>query len=151
MSPYTALRKANPRMWRIWYRMCGRCNNNETHYRDIKVCDDWNIDISSDLGFINFVTDMEAGYQDDLELDRINTRGDYDAHNLRWTTRSANMNNLRYHSTERGRWMIHARKTWGNTATTKVRFLYRVRRGWSLEDAASVPPFGKPSHKKSTK
>ena len=144
MSTYTLLRKAYPRMWRIWYRMCCRCNHNERWYEKIKVCDDWNIDISGDQGFINFVEDMLDGYEDHLEIDRINTDAHYDAHNCRWVSRTENMNNLKMHSTERGRWLLHIRKNNKNQGAARMRFWQRIRRGWSPKDAATIPPFGKP-------
>lgn len=144
MSTYTLLRKAYPRMWRIWYRMCGRCNHNEPWYEKIRVCDDWNIDISGDQGFINFVEDMLDGYEDHLEIDRINTDAHYDAHNCRWVSRTENMNNLKMHGTERGRWLLHIRKNNKNQGAARMRFWQRIRRGWSPKDAATIPPFGKP-------
>lgn len=152
MNAYTSLRKAEPRMWRIWYRMCRRCNLNEANYADVKVCDDWNRDISGEQGFINFVEDMWDDYDDALEIDRIDPRGNYDAHNCRWVTRQENTNNMRWHVyTERGRWMHQAKEWWGFNKTTQLRFHERVKRGWSLRDAATIPPFGKPPRRRSPK
>jgi len=148
MRMYSLLRKAYPRMWRIWYEMCQRCNKNEQlAYRKIKVCDDWNINISGEQGFINFVEDMLSGYRDDLEIDRINTQGHYDAHNCRWVSRTENMNNLRVHQTERGRWLLYIRKNNKNQGAARMRFWQRIKRGWSPKDAATIPPFGKPPHR----
>lgn len=152
MRTYTALRKAEPRMWRIWYRMNKRCNDNETYYGDVKVCDDWNIDISGEQGFINFMEDMWDDYEDDLSIDRIDPKGSYDAHNCRWATSTIQNRNTRFHKyTERGKWIKQANELWGYTKSTWMRVNQRVKNGWSYEDAATIPPFGKPNGKKSTK
>lgn len=147
MRTYSLLRKAYPRMWRIWYRMCKRCNDNDPWYEKIRVCDDWNIDISGEQGFINFVEDMMDDYEDDLEIDRINNKGHYDAHNCRWVTRTENMNNLSVHNTQRGRWLLYIRQNYKNEGAARMRFWERIKRGWSLKDAATIPPFGKPRHR----
>ena len=148
MNTYTLLRKAYPRMWRIWYEMCQRCNKNQQlAYRSIRVCDEWNIDISGEQGFINFVEDMLDGYEDHLEIDRMNTRGHYDAHNCRWVSRTENMNNLRFHLTERGRWLLWCSQNYANKKAAKMRFWQRVKRGWTPKEAATIPPFGKPRYR----
>ena len=140
-SQYTAMRKAHRQLWDRWYKMCKRCNDNELYYDDVKVCDDWNIDISGEQGFINFVEDMGDDFREELVLDRIDPKGDYDAHNVRWTTTTQNNRNRRFHKyTERGQYLIKMCEKWGYSQKTRVRFWNRLRRGWSYEDTLNVPP-----------
>src|SRR5210317_1444666 len=107
---YTELRKEYQRTWRIWFRMCARCNKNEQPaYVEVKVCDEWNIVVSEEQGFINFVDDMGPS-EKDLEIDRINTLGDYEPSNCRWVTRDTNMNNQKVHQTEKGKYRFIAEK-----------------------------------------
>ena len=142
MRQYTAMRKAYPNLWRRWWRMCARCNNNETYYRDVKVCDDWNIDIAGEQGFINFVEDMGDDFREDLVIDRYpDPKGDYAPDNVRWTTVTENNRNQRFHKyTERGRALIRMCEKWGYTKAARVRFHNRLRRGWSLDATVNQPP-----------
>ena len=75
----------------IWCNMKGRCSNpNKNNYkyyggRGIRVCDRWN-------DFLNFLKDM-GDRPEGLELDRINTDGDYEPSNCRWVTHKQNAQN----------------------------------------------------------
>lgn len=82
------------RQYRIWVGMRSRCNNpNVPIYRwyggrGIKVCQRWD-------SFANFWEDMAEGYKDDLQIDRINSDGNYEPKNCRWATKKEQANNLR--------------------------------------------------------
>lgn len=70
------------RIFRIWYAMKYRCNNEES-YKDVNVCEDWEKDPQS---FYNW--SIENGYDSEdesLTLDRIDPYGDYEPSNCRWT------------------------------------------------------------------
>ena len=112
----------------------------EPNYSHVKVCDDWNIEISGEQGYLNFVEDMFDDFEEHLELDRISPFDHYNAHNCRWTDKKTQNNNTRYHHTDKGRWLTWARSHWGDTATTKHRFHMRIKRGYTPQDAAQKPP-----------
>lgn len=73
-----------------------RCTNpNHKSYnsyggRGIKLCDAWLNDFSE---FKNW--SLDNGYADDLQLDRIDTNGDYTPENCRWVSPTENMRNTR--------------------------------------------------------
>tara|TARA_Y100001972_G_scaffold56721_1_gene69804 strand:+ start:1327 stop:1851 length:525 start_codon:yes stop_codon:yes gene_type:complete len=138
---YTALRKKNRNFWGRWYSMNMRCLNNEPGYRDVKVCDDWHIEISGEQGFLNFAEDMMADFDEDLTLDRIDPKGNYDAHNCRWVDSIVQNRNTRFHKyTERGKALVRMHKRWGHSKAVKQRFWSRHKRGWSWEDIINTPP-----------
>lgn len=81
------------RFYRAWRGMIARCNDkNRDSYnryggRGIKVCDEW---LHS---FETFRDDMQEGYTDKLQLDRIDTDGNYEKSNCKWSTPKENSNN----------------------------------------------------------
>lgn len=83
---------SNSRIYRIWESMRSRCkypSHNRFHRyggRGIKVCTRW-------LEFENFYEDMKANYKPNLQLDRINTDGNYNKRNCRWVTAKEQQNN----------------------------------------------------------
>ena len=84
------------RIYQTWADMKGRCLNpkhKEYHLyggRGIKVCDDWKND------FMKFyVWAIQNGYDDKLQIDRINNDGNYEPKNCRWVTNKENSWNTR--------------------------------------------------------
>ena len=79
-----------PRTFVIWNGIKARClNPNSTSYksyggRGIGICEEW-------LTFENFHKwAMRNGYEDSLEIDRIDNDGGYCPENCRWVTKSFN-------------------------------------------------------------
>lgn len=84
------------RLYVIWSDMKSRCINRSNagfeYYGDkgISVCQQWANSFECFRDWAN-----ENGYQDGLEIDRINLEGDYCPSNCRWATRSQQMCNQR--------------------------------------------------------
>lgn len=82
------------KLYFVWASMMDRCYNDKfSDYhnyggRGIKVDDRWH-DVS------NFVNDMQQGYNNGLQLDRINNNMNYSKDNCRWVTRKENNRNKR--------------------------------------------------------
>lgn len=125
----------------IWLGMKRRCNNpkdkNYSYYggRGISVCKDWDTD------FVTFKDwALKNGYREGLTLDRIDVNGNYEPSNCRWATQKEQSNNTRrnkffkYNGGEYTLSQISDMCGIGYVALYK-----RLKRGWSIEEAASKP------------
>ena len=74
------------------YRCTNPSHRNYRYYggRGIKICDEWLNDKES---FYKWA--INNGYKEGLQIDRIDTNGDYEPSNCRWTTSKQNCNNRR--------------------------------------------------------
>ena len=83
------------RLYREWFGVTHRtaykshCFDMYTKY-GIKCCDEW---MNSFQSFKKWA--LANGYADDLIIDRVNTFGDYEPNNCRWTTIKENNRNRR--------------------------------------------------------
>lgn len=86
------------RLKRIWYGMKNRCMSPKNPAyptyggRGIKVCDEW---LNSLDKFIIWA--LSNGYSNELSLDRIDSNGNYEPSNCRWTTMKIQANNRRHY------------------------------------------------------
>lgn len=91
--PYTH-KETGSKLYQVWAAMRKRCRNphdkNYDRYggRGIKVCDEWNHDYVAfrDWAYAN-------GYEQGLEIDRINNDGNYEPSNCKWSTHKEQCNN----------------------------------------------------------
>lgn len=88
--------ESRTRLYEIWCHMKTRCYCKTSlifsYYggRGIKVCDEWRNNYQA---FRNWA--LANGYQETLEIDRIDTNGNYEPGNCRWATRVQQMTNTR--------------------------------------------------------
>lgn len=81
--------------YRVWRHMIGRCHNPSDHSygnyggRGIIVCEEWR------NSFRIFLRDVGARPSPKHSLDRINNDGPYAPNNVRWATKSEQLNNTR--------------------------------------------------------
>lgn len=137
---------ANAPEYRVWEAMKRRCANvNDSSYayyggRGIRVCAAWN------KSFPEFFADM-GRRPPKLTLDRIDNDGDYTPNNCRWATREEQCLNRRSN-----RWLTvdGERKTitqWSrDLGASDDTVAMRMKNGWSVEDAVSVPVGSKRSY-----
>lgn len=123
------------RLYRIWVDMKYRCNNkNFKSYhryggRGIKVCQEW------EKAFDNFKEwALANGYLDDLTIDRIDTNGNYEPSNCKWSTKTeqANNRNTNIFLTFNGE--MHTISEWSRlTGINKKTISERLKRNWKIE------------------
>lgn len=121
------------RLYRIWSNMKTRCNNkNSSQYSDyggrgIKVCAKWQT-------FAGFLDDMQAGYSDELQLDRIDNNGNYQISNCKWSTRKEQCRNTRRNRKITFNSTTKTLQEWSDIVGIERRTISaRLDRGWSPE------------------
>lgn len=132
--------KSKTREYKVWAGMMDRCTNkdhvayNKYGGRGIKVCDGWH-------EFENFLRDMGERPSGRLTLDRIDNDGPYCKENCRWADyktqeRNKSSNVVLSHA---GRSMVIS--AWADELGVSHQVIsQRLRRGWSVEDALTIPP-----------
>lgn len=129
------------RLYRIYYGMRTRCyNEDDVGYeiygaRGITVCEEW---LSDFLVFQDWA--FKNGYREDLTIDRIDNNGNYEPSNCRWADFKTQCNNRR---TNRIIKLGNEEKTvseWSLITGISRNAIYsRLKKGWSGEDAISIP------------
>lgn len=124
------------RLYQCWSDIKQRCyneNNKAFHNygaRGIIMCDEW-LD-----NFEKFKQwSLENGYNDNLTIDRINTNGNYEPSNCRWTTRKTQANNRRNNHLITIDNETHTLEEWISIKDfNKNTIMTRIMRGWKDED-----------------
>ncbi len=131
------------RLIRIWQGMKARCSQkNNTCYKfygakGITVCKEWWDDY---LSFAKW--SFKNGYNQELTLDRIDSKGNYEPSNCRWKTIKEQNNNrsdnriLSY----RGKNYTLAQLA-EEVSLNRSTLWRRLKKGWSIEDAVKKPLF----------
>lgn len=120
--------------YRSWNSMHQRCyDENHPYYhkyggKGVTICARWN-------SFQSFYDDM-GPRPDGTSLDRINPYGNYEPGNCRWATRKQQANNTRGSESISSM----AKKCGLNPVTVRK----RLRLGWDITDALTVPVWGRP-------
>lgn len=118
------------RLYGIWKSMLNRCNNSRIKvYKDyggrgITVCKEW-----YELEHFNGWA-LKNGYDDNLEIDRINNNGNYEPSNCRWATRKEQTNNKRDNIRVKINEEEHTLSQWAEITNIVINTLqYRYHRG----------------------
>ena len=126
--------ESHTRLYHIWKDMWKRCtspgNDNYRWYggKGITVCPQWR-------SYTQFREWAHAnGYQDNLEIDRINSDGNYEPGNCRWITHKEQTNNM-----SSNRLIVYKDKTITAAQFSEMTgisyhvILRRLNKGWSAE------------------
>jgi hypothetical protein len=131
--------RSHTRIYRIWTGMKKRCDKSyDSSYkryggRGIKVCEEW-------YSFESFYEwSINNGYADNLTIDRIDNKGNYEPSNCRWVTAKVQANN-----TSGNRILSHNGKNqtvaqWCDELNIpRSRIDNRLHWNWSIEKALAV-------------
>ncbi len=131
-------KKSRLRTYRIYISMKHRCESpNSTSYerygeRGIYVSPRW-------LTFDAFLADMGC-QPPGMALDRIDNDGPYSPENCRWATRKENARNTRRNHYIEFRGERRCISDWSEiTGISKAAILHRIKSGWSVESALTIP------------
>lgn len=124
------------RLYGIWDNMKSRCGNPNTKYYDryggrgITVCGEW---VNSFQTFYDWA--MVNGYQEGLQIDRIDNDGNYEPGNCRWVTKKTNLNNTRQNIYIELNGERHTVAEWSRiTGISRKALDYRIKAGKSPEE-----------------
>jgi hypothetical protein len=127
--------------WRSWYAMVSRCTDSTNgSYRrygavGITVCDRW----LGDNGFASFLADMGHKPTPKHTIDRIENAKGYSPENCRWADIIQQANNTRTNRPITFRGRTQNLSQWARElGCSPGVLLYRLKAGWSVEDAFST-------------
>ena len=128
---------SHDKLYKRWSSMKARCNNpNNPAYknyggRGIQVCKEW------EESFDSFYRDMIEGYEDGLELDRVNNDEGYSKENCRWVTHKENNRNKRTNRVIDG---INLAEYCEEHGINENRVISRITKcGWDEREALYTP------------
>lgn len=141
------------RLYRIWCDMNRRCFNSKrkdwVNYggRGITVCAEWQNDFQP---FCDWA--IANGYNDNLSIDRKNNNKGYYPDNCQWATKKHQNNNTRANREITAFGKTKNLQQWADElGVNHTTILFRLRKGWTPEDAVSiVPKIGANNHAATT-
>ena len=129
-------------LYAVWKTMLARCENpkhNRYHVyggRGVRVCEAWH----EYLEFRRWASG--SGYRRGLQIDRINTDGEYSSSNCRWTTSKVNNNNRRNNRMVTYKGFTKTLSEWASDSRCVVQYKVlweRLEDGWEFEKALCTP------------
>lgn len=129
-------------LYKVWKNMIDRVYRKDTHIfkyyggRGIIVCDEWRNDF---LKFYDWA--LHNGWREGLEIDRIDTDGNYAPENCRWVTRKENIINRRNTLRLEYQGRIQTLDEWcEELGLDKKSIYYRIHYAkWPVDKALSYP------------
>lgn len=131
------LRRALNPLYGVWAAVISRCENPTNKSfpsyggRNIKVCESWRRDY---LQFLSWA--IGTGYERGLQIDRIDTNGNYTPENCRWVTSKQNNNNRRNNIKVMAFGEIKTISEWADDPRCNIKrksLERRLYRGWDPE------------------
>ena len=153
LEMFATHRETHSPLYRLWAGIKNRCyNRNESKYanygaRGIKVCSEWesNYPVFRDWCLAN-------GYSKGLTIERIDVNGDYSPSNCTFATQKVQQNNRTNNHRITYEGETKTLSQWAEYLGMTYKMLeHRINRGWSVEDAFTIPRGGKPNAYTSTK
>ena len=131
---------SHTRLHNIWVTMRQRCEKPRcTAYhkygaKGIQVCEEWgSFERFRDWAFAN-------GYEENLTIDRIDPRGNYEPSNCRWATQKEQQNNRSNNVVLTYKGETHVLVDWENLVGIPYHILYdRYRRKWDVDRIFEQP------------
>lgn len=133
-------KKTRTRLYSIWRHMKQRCYNPDSaeYYlyggRGICVCPEWK---DSYEAFAAWAED--AGYTDELTIDRIDCNKNYEPDNCRWATMKEQGNNRRTNRMITWHHKTQSLAQWSDECGINPRTLWSRLQHMSVDDALSTP------------
>lgn len=132
--------------WAMMKSRCANPNNPVFSYyggRGIQVCDRW---LES---FEAFLADMGRKPNRSFSIDRIDVNGNYEPSNCRWADKREQAQNTRANRDVTVDGVTMCVTEWARITGISISTIYvRTGRGWSWEEAVSIPPDPKYFNKK---
>lgn len=129
------------RLYNIWSLIKKRCINKQDkiykYYgaKGITICDDWKNDFKA---FYDW--SMDNGYKNNLTIDRINVKGNYEPLNCRWVDKKTQHRNTTANKYYTYKNETHCIGEWAELYNIKRGTLWdRLKKGWSIEKALTTP------------
>lgn len=138
--------KSYTHLYGVWSGMVARCHTVTHAYyrlygsRGISVCAAWR---ESFVQFEAYVTQLDFFGEAGRSLDRIDNDGNYEPSNVRWATPAEQLRNTSANRLFSLDGKTLCLKDWANEVGISYQSICgRLRRGWSLRDALTIPMYG---------